>query len=294
MLHTINTLTHTLFQELHPFSPLKSTILLCECRMTSQEESNSDNLMQEVRMNTAEEDAYPSAYTAPAHPRPQAEPNHSVRGRQEERGDLTADNLERIPDADHVAPGIRLQATGNDAEVGDDRWEGDAAPARQEPESVDRIKIDGRGRLDTESESQNRTKPEVNIVVGSGNDLMMLDSDRNGESFVSGRAPSSVDYSGRSSTGAIDHEGSEGQSYRHDDGVEEDLEDFDDEDDDKDVVHERVGGSGATAENASKGTSVGHFGPRGEAIRECFSCAIASVHCLKVFFFHYSRCTTTS
>jgi hypothetical protein len=251
----------------------------------SYQETSSDTFMQESRMNATDEDAYPSAYTAPAHPRPQAEPNHSVRGRQEERGDLTADNLERIPDADHVAPGIRLQASGNDAEVDHDRWEGDAAPARQEPESVDRIKIDGRGRLDTDSENPNRTKPEVNIVVGGSSDMMMLDNDRNGESFPLGRAPSSVDYSGRSSTGAIDHEGSEGQNYRHDDGVEEDMVDYDDEDDDKDVVHERVGGSGATAENASKGTSVGHFGPRGEAIRECLVVLILVVNFLNVFLY---------
>lgn len=251
----------------------------------SYQESN--NFSQTNRMNAAEEDAYPSAYTAPAHIRPQAEPNHSVHGRQEQRGDLTADNLGRIPDADHVAPGIRLQAAGNDAEVGNDRWEGDDAPARQEPESVDRIKIDGKGRLDADSENhQKRTKPEVNIVVGGDSDMMMLDSDRNGESFASGRAPSSVDYSGRSSTGAIDHEGSEGQNYRHDDGVEEDMVDFDDEDDDKDLVHERVGGSGATAENASKGTSVGHFGPRGEAIREYDAKKIILfIHFLRFFFF---------
>lgn len=252
----------------------------------SSDQIPSSNFMQQETMNANEplsgtdEDVYPSAYTAPAHIRPQAEPNHSVRGRQEQRGDLTADNLERIPDADHVAPGIRLQASGNDAEVGDDHWQGETAPtARQEPESVDRIKIDGRGRLDADSENQNRTKPEVNIVVGDGgNDMMLLDSDRNGDSFISGRAPSSMDYSGRSSTGAIDHEGSEGQNYRHDDGVEEDMVDFDDDDDEqeddddeKDLVHERVGGSGATAENASKGTSVGHFGPRGEAIREYYA-----------------------
>lgn len=198
------------------------------------------------------EHAHPSAYIPASHLRPQAMPHHSSGGQREKRGDLTADNLERIPDADHVAPGIRLETVGNDYHA-------------------------ERNRMGGEARQQAAPTREGNEKVGDGDDrtgsMMVLDDDGGGEqdggsradnrnSLIGGRAPSSMDMSGRSSTGAIDQE-----SEHFHDADDGDVE-FDDDDKSPDVIHERVGGSGATSENASKGTSVGHFGPRGEAIRK--------------------------
>lgn len=199
--------------------------------------ASSDVNMQDVDQSAAghvhatlgPDHVYPSAYLAPAHPRAQAEPGHSDSGgRLRERGDLTADNLERIPEADHVAPGIRLENVQQERELANQRQQREQQPDQLQEHHEENDDEEDRG--------------------------------------VHEEVASSVVVSGTSSVGAMTQHGSD------------DFHDADEDGDDKEMVHERVGGSGATSENASKGTSVGHFGPRGEAIREYFKhCALVCV-----------------
>lgn len=201
--------------------------------------------------------AFQSAYTAPPYPRPQADRDHQQESlvQDRERGDLTAYNLELIPNADHVAPGIRLDRGGNDypylhrkdhGKLGEE--EGDAGDSR----------VEEHGEVGDEGEE----------VGEEGASRERADK----RSSVSGKTPSSIDATGRSSTGAMEMD--ERRSDGNDSDGHEMFEDVNEGDEDEfdeehlAIVHERVGGSGATSENASKGTSVGHFGPRGEAIRE--------------------------
>jgi hypothetical protein len=197
------------------------------------------------------ESAFQSAYTAPPYPRPQADRNYQQESitLDRERGDLTAHNLELIPNADQVAPGIRLDRGGNDYLFHNEGHNEHLPAANTEVEEEEaRVQGDAEG----------------------GVDLSALDlTDK--KSLRSGKATSSIDATGRSSTGINDMEGVDGgDDSSHD--LYEDVGEGEDDDvfDEKniDLVHERVGGSGATPENASKGTSVGHFGPLGEAIRE--------------------------
>lgn len=220
--------------------------------------------------------AIQSAYTAPPYPRPQAERDDmaglgelSASHDNRKRGDLTAHNLEMIPDADQVAPGIRLGREGNE---GYDQAAQDATRYREAqiaPREASHVH-----EHDHLMDQHGGDHEEVGSDVGGDGGADSHDQHRSvrhmpGEDVESIKAPSSVGAQGSSSTG-------------HGAGL-----DVDDDDDDDDglheaggeqqragIVHERVGGSGATSENASKGASVGHFGPRGEAIRKYTSKAI--------------------
>lgn len=192
--------------------------------------------------------AHPSAYMAPAQVRAQAEPDHyrNRGGDERGRGDLTADNLAGIPEADQVAPGIRLETMGSEFRVQSNAGGDGHRHDHGTGQSGQEFDIDAtpNRRASTESMGKDDISERVDKHRAEMHRSMHVD------------APSSIGVSGRSSTGAIDN----------DEGIQDD--DFQGDGEDV-VVHERVGGSGATAENASKGTSVGHFGPRGEAIRAC-------------------------
>lgn len=211
----------------------------------------------------APDSTFRSAYTAPPYPRPQADRDHEQEvAPDRERGDLTAHNLELIPNAEHVAPGIRLDRGGNDfvyhtqgrgvKEVpkgsnvcqgnGDEIMRGNGINDEREEQRVDCRDGQGGGHDDGEREDH-----LAHDIVDK-------------RSSVSGKTTSSVDATDRSSLGGAD--------------VQDDLYEEDDDVHHLNVIHERVGGSGATSENASKGTSVGHFGPRGEAIRELSKCLV--------------------
>jgi hypothetical protein len=137
-----------------------------------------------------------------------------------------------------VAPGIRLETVGND-------YQG----------------------------SNRQIDEDEHVGLRSQGDQVHMSIDEADERYNI-RASSSMHLSGRSSSSAAERGDRDHDEYRdaeiHSRGNEEHI-DTHDEMDGVDhgspvVVHERVGGSGATAENASKGTSVGHFGPLGEAI----------------------------
>lgn len=202
----------------------------------------------------APDSTFQSAYTAPPYPRPQADRDHQQESLtiDRERGDLTAHNLELIPNADHVAPGIRLDRGGNDYLFHNRTGNGRAQTGSTETE-------ESVGEDDVGDELA-----EEDVQRLSSRDAM------DKRSSLGGKASSSIDATGRSSNGAADIDEENVGSDSHDlfeDVGEGDLDAFDEKH--VDPAHERVGGSGATSENASKGASVGHFGPRGEAIREC-------------------------
>jgi hypothetical protein len=194
----------------------------------------------------APESAFRSAYTAPPYPRPQADRDHEQEvALDRERGDLTAHNLEQIPNAEQVAPGIRLDRGGNNFDY--------SGPGGHGQRSIDtslRAEVkEGDNKVDDEEENEEQ--------------LPMHNGARKG-SILSVNAPSSVDATGRSSNGRAELDMADEREAHE--SYDENEEMFDEKN--LNVIHERVGGSGATSENASKGASVGHFGPLGEAIRE--------------------------
>lgn len=228
--------------------------------------------------NEAPESNFQSAYYAPPYPRPQADRDHQQESLLQDRarGDLTAHNLELIPDADHVAPGIRLDRGGNDYPF----------------------------QRGARNETRQENTRENEHVVGGGEVALDSGHPNDKRSSLGGKTLSSIGAAtGRSSNGGLDAEveGIEGDAHVDESGdlfedVNEDLDDdvvFDEKN--VAIVHERVGGSGATSENASKGTSVGHFGPRGEAIRESIVLFYSDEsHLQSLCFIRFSGSTSSS
>lgn len=196
----------------------------------------------------APESAFRSAYTAPPYPRPQADRDHEQEvAIDRERGDLTAHNLEQIPNAEQVAPGIRLDRGGNDFD-----YPGPGGHGQRNTGTASRPDVKGANdKLGNEGEEE------------EDEELPMHSGARKG-SILSIDAPSSVDATGRSSNGRAELDMADEREAHE--SYDDNEEMFDEKN--LNVIHERVGGSGATSENASKGASVGHFGPLGEEIRK--------------------------
>lgn len=204
----------------------------------------------------APESAFRSAYTAPPYPRPQADRDHEQElALDRERGDLTARNLEQIPNAEQVAPGIRLDRGGNDFE-----YPGTGHGQRVASSSAREVKNERGTNIIVADEGKDEEQD------GEEEEAIIASSGARKTSILSVNAPSSVDATGRSSDGRAEMDLNAERDGN--DGYEDDDEVYDEKN--LAVIHERVGGSGATSENASKGASVGHFGPLGEAIRESF------------------------
>jgi hypothetical protein len=208
----------------------------------------------------APESDFRSAYTAPPYPRPQADRDHEQElALDRERGDLTAHNLEQIPNAEQVAPGIRLDRGGNDFDYPSAGGHGQRVASSSAREVKDEEDTD----MLVENEGVEADEEDVIPIVQARK-----------TSILSINAPSSVDATGRSSDGRAEMElnaDRDGNDTYEDDDVLYDEKNLS-------VIHERVGGSGATSENASKGASVGHFGPLGEAIRESSSACLVYCH----------------